>query len=284
MKKFKFITATILILTTITLSACTNNREKANDVQESQKEVTNKELVETNGTDQNKEEPPSDEEANIFKDETNTEPAKEVDQHGTIEESTGLTIVDNETSKEVLVNKQRKLPDGYVPPDLMVPNVPFSFTGEDPRKQLRKEAAAALEELFAASEAAGLDLVAASGYRSYDRQKVIYDNNVARNGQENADKFSAKPGTSEHQTGLAMDVTSAEMAFALEQTFKQTAEGSWLAENAHKYGYIIRYLEGKEEITGYSYEPWHIRYVGKEIANEVYKQQLTLEEYFGFGY
>ncbi|QDP39697.1 M15 family metallopeptidase [Radiobacillus deserti] len=180
----------------------------------------------------------------------------------------------------ILVNKTHFLPDDYVPADLVVPNVPFPFEEFAEKKQLRLEAATALEALFQASKKAGLDLVAASGYRSYERQAVIYQNNVEKNGKKHADKFSAQPGSSEHQTGLAMDVTSAEMAFALEQTFEQTDEGAWLADNAYKYGFVIRYPEGKEAITGYSYEPWHIRYVGKELAKELYTRSLTLEEYY----
>lgn len=189
--------------------------------------------------------------------------------------------VENPTSMEVLVNKKRKLPDGYVPPDLVVPEVPFYFEEFHPKKQMRQKAATALDKLFKAAEQAGLELVAASGYRSYDRQKQIYENNVATKGRKEADKFSARPGTSEHQTGLAMDVTTADVAFALKQTFKQTDEGSWLAKRAHGYGFIIRYPEGKSEVTGYSYEPWHLRYVGKDIAAEIHEKKITLEEYFG---
>ncbi|MDC3417296.1 M15 family metallopeptidase [Aquibacillus salsiterrae] len=191
-----------------------------------------------------------------------------------------ILVVDNPTSVEVLVNKQRKLPDGYSPKDLVVPNVPFYFSEDDPKKKMRKEAAAALEKLFKGAEQAQLDLVAASGYRSYERQKTIYEYNVTTRGQAVADKYSARPGTSEHQTGLAMDVTTAQVAFSLEETFRQTNEGEWLEQNAHSYGFVIRYPKGKEEITGYSYEPWHIRYVGKSIATEIYDQSLTLEEYF----
>ncbi|MFC4403156.1 M15 family metallopeptidase [Gracilibacillus xinjiangensis] len=192
-----------------------------------------------------------------------------------------ITVVDDPNSVEVIVNKQRKLPDGYEPTDLVEPDVSFYAAEGDQKRLLRQVAATALEELFTGAEQSGLDFVAVSGYRSYDRQKVIYENNVANNGQEYADRYSAKPGTSEHQTGLAMDVASAALVAVLEPGFIQTAEGQWLAENAHKYGFIVRYLEGKESITGYSYEPWHIRYVGKEIAAQVYEQQTTLEEFFG---
>ncbi|MDC3413555.1 M15 family metallopeptidase [Aquibacillus sp. 3ASR75-11] len=206
------------------------------------------------------------------------------DQNKDVQEETtedGMVVVNTPNSLEVVVNKQRTLPEGFTPKNLMVPNVPFSFDEDNPKKQLRQEAAKALEALFAGAEQDGVDLVAASGFRSYQRQKEIYNYNVQTRGKEEADKFSARPGTSEHQTGLAMDVTSAEAAFALEQTFKQTKAGSWLSENAYRFGFVIRYPEGKSEITGYSYEPWHIRYVGdKTIAKEMYNQNLTLEEYF----
>ncbi|QTM98593.1 D-alanyl-D-alanine carboxypeptidase family protein [Sediminibacillus dalangtanensis] len=190
-----------------------------------------------------------------------------------------VVTVEDPESTLVLVNKQFKLPDGYEPPDLIAPDVPFYFDEDLEKRYMREEAAHALEDLFNEAEEAGLDLVAASGYRSYERQEEIYQQNVDSMGQEEADKFSARPGNSEHQTGLAMDVTSAEMAFSLEQSFKQTDEGTWLAENAHHYGFIIRYPEGKDHITGYSYEPWHIRYVGEKAAEKIYQQDLTLEEY-----
>ncbi|AKG05038.1 D-alanyl-D-alanine carboxypeptidase [Salimicrobium jeotgali] len=182
---------------------------------------------------------------------------------------------------DVIVNKQRKLPEGYETPNLTVPDVPFSFEEFHPKKQMRKTAAAALEELFQAAEEDGLEPVAASGYRSYERQKAIYENSVAENGREYANRYSAKPGTSEHQTGLAMDVTSAEMGFGLDESFVNTEEGQWLKENAHRFGFVIRYPEGKSDITGYAYEPWHLRFVGKELAGKVHAENVTLEEYFG---
>nr|WP_318540544.1 D-alanyl-D-alanine carboxypeptidase family protein [Terribacillus saccharophilus] len=188
--------------------------------------------------------------------------------------------VDNPDSIEVVVNKTRKFPDGWEPKDLVEPDVPFYFSEHLEKRKMRKEAAEALEELFAASQKDGMELVAASGYRSEERQKEIYENNVATQGQEETDKVSSRPGRSEHQTGLAIDLTSAEMALALEETFIDTDEGKWLAEHAHEYGYIIRYPEGKSDITGYSYEPWHIRYVGKDLAKQIYEEDTTLEEHF----
>lgn len=139
--------------------------------------------------------------------------------------------------------------------------------------------------LFEAAETDGLTLVAVSGYRSYERQQAIYASNVASKGQAHADQFSAKPGTSEHQTGLAMDVTvQGNDDVLLSQSFGETEAGQYIKENAYQYGFIIRYPEGKETITGYSYEPWHLRYVGKDVATEIYLNEWTLEEYFGFDY
>ncbi|QGH35741.1 D-alanyl-D-alanine carboxypeptidase family protein [Gracilibacillus salitolerans] len=192
-----------------------------------------------------------------------------------------LTVIDDPNSVSLVVNKQRKLPDGFEPDDLVEADVPYHAAEGDPKRLLRKVAADALDALFVAAKEDDLDLVAVSGYRSYDRQKQIYESNVATNGQAHADKFSAKPGTSEHQTGLAMDVASAALVAVLEQSFIETDEGQWLEDHAHEHGFIIRYPEGKEDITGYSYEPWHLRYVGKEIATEIYQAQITLEEYFG---
>ncbi|WP_181349467.1 D-alanyl-D-alanine carboxypeptidase family protein [Thalassobacillus sp. CUG 92003] len=197
-------------------------------------------------------------------------------------ENDGLITVEEPASTNVVVNKSRKLPDGYTPPDLVVPDVAFYFDEFHPKKQMRKEAARELESLFQGAKEAGVDLVAASGYRSYERQKKIYQDNVDKRGKEEANKVSAQPGTSEHQTGLAMDVSSAEVAFKLVEDFNQTEEGAWLEQNAYRYGFVIRYPEGKTEITGYSYEPWHLRYVGRDVAADIHEQNETLEEYFGF--
>lgn len=194
----------------------------------------------------------------------------------------GTVQVGEPESITAVVNKERKLPGDYVPNDLTVPDVPFYFEEFQEKKQLREPAARALEDLIAAAEADGMNIVAASGYRSYDRQTEIYDRNVEIYGKEETDTFSAEPGTSEHQTGLAMDVTSAQMAFKLDQSFGETPEGKWLAEHAHEYGFIIRYTEGKEDITGYTYEPWHLRYVGTEYSTEVHEESKSLEEFFGF--
>ena len=121
----------------------------------------------------------------------------------------------------------------------------------------------------------GLKIICTSGYRSYANQELIYNNYVAADGILKADTYSARPGHSEHQTGLAIDVNSISSEFA------DTPECKWLEKNAHKYGFIIRYPKGKEALTGFQYEPWHIRYLGVDTATAVYNSGLCLEEYLG---
>lgn len=216
-----------------------------------------------------------------------TKEEEEVDEHvAKIDEETGLHVVDNPESILVYVNKQRMLPEGYEPPDLRVPEVAHRYEAGHMETHLRDEAATALEALFADASDASLEFMTISGYRSYDRQHTIYSNVINTYGQDYADQYSAFPGTSEHQTGLAIDIRYKDESkeSKLEESFGDTEHGLWLADHAHKYGFIIRYLKGKEEITGYSYEPWHIRYVGKEVAEEIFSNDLSLEEYFGFDY
>jgi zinc D-Ala-D-Ala carboxypeptidase len=185
----------------------------------------------------------------------------------------------NPTSILVLVNKKHPLPAGYVPPDLVTPNVPFPFKEDLPKKKMRKEAAVALENMFAQAKQDGIHLYAMSGYRSYAIQKKIFDHNLSTQGQAAANAASAHPGTSEHQTGLAMDLTTPSMQEQLEQSFAATPEGDWVQKHAAEFGFIVRYPKGKENITGYEYEPWHIRYVGKEAAQEIMSKSITFEEY-----
>jgi len=161
----------------------------------------------------------------------------------------------------LIVNKQYPLPSTYAP-------------GED------EEARAAYNEMEQAALTAGHELIAFSTYRSYDYQIELYNRYVDQHGQEEADRFSARPGYSEHQTGLGFDIgeVDQEVHWASD-SFKETEAAIWLAENAHEFGFILRYPPGKEHITGYQYESWHFRYLGKELATEVYESELTLEEY-----
>lgn len=191
----------------------------------------------------------------------------------------GTEVIANPYELLALVNKHHALPVDYIPEDLVTPDIPFPFTEDLPKKQMRKPAADAIEKMFAAAAKEGLELFGQSGYRSYDRQKSIFAANVNKNGEEAANKYSARPGESEHQSGLTMDVTNAAVSFDLIIEFGETPEGKWLQEHAAEYGFIIRYPKGKEEITEYQYEPWHLRYVGKKAAMEMLEKGLTLEEY-----
>ena len=192
----------------------------------------------------------------------------------------GSLVVSNPYEQLVVINKEHALPEDFEPMDLIVPDVRFPFAEDDPKKQMRAPAAQALEELFRAAEEEGHYLFAQSGYRSYQRQAFLFENYSAKHGEEEANKFSARPGESEHQTGLTMDITSEAVNYQLTVDFGNTPEGKWVAENAHKFGFIIRYPEGKEDITKYQYEPWHLRYVGVRAATEMKENDLTLEEYF----
>lgn len=182
----------------------------------------------------------------------------------------------------VLVNKEYSLPSDYIPIDLVVPDVLFNINYYDEKKLMRQEAATALEELFKAASSEGLSLYGISGYRSYARQEQIYNTNIRTKGEEYTNRYSARPGFSEHQTGLVLDVSTASIANRLEPVFAYTPEGKWLDKNAYKYGFIIRYPKDKESITGYSYEPWHLRYVGKALAKDLFDNNLSLEEYYGY--
>ncbi len=156
---------------------------------------------------------------------------------------------------------------------ILIVNKTFSLPSTYDPGGLTAEFNAAFAEMKEAAANDGLNLWICSGYRSYSYQSSLYNSYVARDGQEKADTYSARPGHSEHQTGLAADIIQAS------DSFKGTPEAIWLAENCWKYGFIIRYPEGKQNITGYKYEPWHVRYLGKENAKLIYDSGLTLEEY-----
>jgi zinc D-Ala-D-Ala carboxypeptidase len=180
----------------------------------------------------------------------------------------------------VLVNKQYKLPDNYKPDDLVYPEVPFIFSEKIEKRMLRKSAAEALEKMFYAAKQDGVRLAGVSAFRSQSTQTSLFNRYVKRDGEAKARTYSAVPGHSEHQTGLAIDISGTDGKCAAESCFAGTKEAEWLEKHAPDYGYIIRFPEGKESITGYKYEPWHIRYVGTEIARSVAERGITLEEYY----
>lgn len=173
------------------------------------------------------------------------------------------------------------LPEGYVPPDLVEPNVRFIFTEKAERRLMRQEAAHALEQMFAAAESDGVFLAGVSGYRSEKTQTDLFNYYVRTDGEAHARRYSAEPGHSEHQTGLTMDVSGSTGACAASECFAGTPEANWLAAHAADYGFIVRYPDGKESITGYAYEPWHMRYVGVTTSRQVAATGLTYEEFLG---
>lgn len=194
--------------------------------------------------------------------ESKEQPTFELDEGGypvDVKEATEATYIDG----ILIANKKYPLPKDF-------------DRGEDP------EARAALDQMAADAKKAGFELVAFSGYRSYEYQTQLYANYANRDGKEAADRYSARPGHSEHQTGLAFDIgEKGQEDLWLTEEFGESPAGKWLVENAHNYGFILRFPKGKEDVTGFMYESWHFRYVGKEIAKEIYETGVTLEEYLG---
>ena len=187
--------------------------------------------------------------------------------------------IDDPASPWVVSNKLRPLtPTGYVPADLVPADVPYISN-----PYLRPAAASALAEMFAAAAAEGAgEMQIQNAYRSYETQVSVYGGWVSRVGQATADAQSARPGHSEHQTGFALDITSLPERCSIEQCFGETAQGIWLAENAWRFGFVLRYPAGKTPVTGFIYEPWHFRYVGRELSGEMRARgTITLEEFFG---
>nr|WP_255316605.1 M15 family metallopeptidase [Nesterenkonia sp. Act20] len=181
-------------------------------------------------------------------------------------------------SVHVLVNKRNPLsPRDYAPDDLRNVDAPHEFADAP----LREEAAGAYEELHRAAVEEGIELWVTTAYRDEDFQQTLYEQRRLQDGPEAADRVSARPGHSEHQTGLAVDVADLQdRECYLHPCFGDSAQGRWLAEHAHEFGFIIRYPEGAEAITGFHYEPWHLRYLGAETAEEVHESGLTLEEFW----
>lgn len=173
----------------------------------------------------------------------------------------------------VLVNKEYKLPENYVPSKLGL--ISNEFANEN--KYLREEARIAFETLSKEAKNLGYRVVAVSTYRDYEYQDKLYNMYVQEKGIDYADKCSARPGHSEHQTGLAVDVEGSNRDY---DEFENSKEFVWMKENAYKYGFILRFPKGKEKITGFKYEPWHYRYVGLDVAKTIHDEKLTLEEYY----
>ena len=173
----------------------------------------------------------------------------------------------------ILVNKFNYLPNGYVPKDLVTLSGKYN---KGVNNQMRKNAAEQFMKMVDGALLDNIVLKNASSYRSYEYQVNLYNKYAKKDGKAKADIYSARPGYSEHQTGLCTDINTIDSSFAL------TNEAKWLKNNAYKYGFILRFPEGKEDITGYKYEPWHYRYVGVDVAKKIYENDLTLEEYYAY--
>lgn len=183
--------------------------------------------------------------------------------------------VTNTDSYIVLVNKNNKLDQNYVPNDLELISLNYSYEN----KYLRKEAKEAFENLSYNASLNGFKIIAVSAYRDYNYQDELFNYYVNEKGLEYALQCSAKSGHSEHQTGLAVDVEGSNFNY---NNFEYSKEFNWMSKNAHKYGFILRYPKNKEDITGYSYESWHYRYLGIELATKVYESGLTYDEYYAY--
>lgn len=191
--------------------------------------------------------------------------------------TTTVPSIDTVGSIWWLVNPQRPMAADYVPPDLVTPDTPMDTDVTNP--QVRAETAAAFEAMVADAATAGFQLQLNSGYRAYEEQQVLYDRFVQDYGAEVAAQRVALPGTSEHQTGLSLDV--GQVGLPDDQVFGDTQASVWVADNAHRFGFILRYPPDKAHITGYTNEPWHLRYVGVELATQLHDSGLTMEEHFG---
>ena len=179
----------------------------------------------------------------------------------------------NLNTNYLLVNKFNYLDNNYIPENLELLDNSYAKSGI----YLVKEAKDNIERLISDAKNDGMNIRVISAYRSYSYQENLYNNYVKNDGVENADTYSARPGYSEHQTGLVVDVTRAFDDF---NNFENTNEYSWMLENAHNYGFILRYPKDKEDITTYSFEAWHYRYVGVELAQKIKASNLTFDEYY----
>lgn len=184
----------------------------------------------------------------------------------------------SDTSKNelLIVNKYYKLDENFIPENLTTIRSQYAYDNN----LITEEANDAYVSMWNACKEAGYQLIVNSSYRNYEDQEDVYDSIKASKGQVQADKVAARPGHSEHQTGLAIDVF--EINNQLTGTFQDSEAYTWLLENAYLYGYIERYPEDKEYLTGYSFESWHWRYVGKEAAKIIHDEDITYDEYYAY--
>lgn len=189
-------------------------------------------------------------------------------------------ILEDKRGLFLLVNEENPIDRNYKPEALVVPNIPLVGREEEPRNKVSAIIKEDLERMFNDAKRDGMDMYLSCAHRSFEEQEYLYNRALEKENSYSSE-LVALPGRSEHQLGLAVDITTRSIDFQLEEKFEDTKEGKWLLDNAYKYGFILRYLKGKEDITGYSYEPWHYRYVGNvEVSTYCYNNNLTLEELY----
>ncbi|MGN7479833.1 M15 family metallopeptidase [Solibacillus silvestris] len=212
---------------------------------------------------------------------TNSKPIDQKNEQPSLEKpSTTPPSEDEQLENGYLIGQKPPTEPTYVKGVLIANKknpLPASYNkGEDPK------ARAAFEKMAAAAKEEGIELVAFSGFRSYEYQKTLYDRYVNRDGKDAADRYSARPGYSEHQTGLAFDIgEKGREDLWLTSAFGESKAGQWLAQHCYEFGFILRYPKGKEDITGFMHESWHFRYLEGDMATKVYEAGVTLEEYLG---
>lgn len=175
----------------------------------------------------------------------------------------------------MLVNKFHYLDESYAPKDIEKVNIQYAYGDNEIKKKVYEK----FKKMWRAAKEEGLSLIITSSYRDYNFQKKLWDSYASQNGEEWADSVSARAGHSEHQTGYTLDIVTYNSNMS---NFENTDEFKWLSNNAHKYGFILRYPKGKEDITGYSYESWHYRYVGEETALKIKNLGITFDEYYAY--
>lgn len=184
-----------------------------------------------------------------------------------------IKTIKNPDDIVVLVNKLNKLDKDYIPIDLE--EISLQYANDN--KYLRKEAKVSFEKLSSEAKLNNYKIIVVSAYRSYNYQTELFNNYVKDKGEKYTLDCSAKPGHSEHQTGLSIDVMGSNNDY---DEFENSPEFEWMINNSYKYGFILRYPKNKVHITGFKYEPWHYRYVGVEVATKIHNEKITLEEYY----
>ncbi len=186
---------------------------------------------------------------------------------------TDLEKTDITKNNTMLVNKFHVLEKNYIPNDLVDVSIQHAYG----KQKLRKEVYEHFISMFEAAKEEELTIIINSSYRTYNYQKSLWDRYAMQHGEKWANEYAAQAGSSEHQTGMAIDVTT----YGADD-FEKTQEFKWMGQNAYKYGFILRYPKDKTDITGYQYESWHYRYVGEELARKIYESGLTLDEYYAY--